>query len=52
MLRAALDIAEITASVYRVSDGDQALAFLNKLEPYSSARTPGISSSRPQSAKN
>ena len=38
----ALDQAGIAASVYRVSDGDQALAFLNRSGLYAMARRPGV----------
>ena len=40
LFRAALDQAGIGISVYRVSDGDQALAFLNKSGIYQKARRP------------
>ena len=40
LFRAALDEAEITASVYRVTDPETALEFLRKVGPYERARTP------------
>ena len=40
--RAALDEAGITVSVYRVSDGEQALAFLSKSGAYEAARRPAL----------
>ena len=40
--RAALDHAGIAASVYRVSDGEQALAFLNRSGIYKVARRPEL----------
>jgi chemotaxis family two-component system response regulator Rcp1 len=42
LFRLVLDQAGITASVYRVSDGEQALLFLRKHPPYAEARTPQI----------
>jgi len=42
LLRAALDAAGIGVSVYRVSDGEQALAFLNKSGVYQKARQPDL----------
>jgi CheY-like chemotaxis protein len=42
LFRAALDQAGIAASVYRVSDGDQALAFLNRSGLYAIARRPDV----------
>jgi CheY-like chemotaxis protein len=42
LFRAALDNAGIAVSVYRVSDGEQALAFLNKSGIYKMARRPEI----------
>ena len=42
LFRLALDQAGITASVYRVSDGEQALRFLRKQPPYEKARTPQL----------
>jgi two-component system, chemotaxis family, response regulator Rcp1 len=40
--RAALDEAGLAVSVYRVSDGEQALAFLNKSGDYEMARRPAV----------
>ena len=40
LFRLALDEAELQASVYRVSDGKQALDFLRKADPYQNAHTP------------
>jgi CheY-like chemotaxis protein len=42
LFRLALDEAEIPASVYRVSDGEQALDFLRKTGRYQKARTPAL----------
>jgi CheY-like chemotaxis protein len=42
LFRAALDEAGIGASVYRVSDGEQALAFLHHAGIYQSARRPEL----------
>ena len=42
LFRAALDQADIGVSVYRVSDGEQALAFLNKVGIYQGARRPDL----------
>ena len=42
LFRTALDHADIAVSVYRVSDGEQALAFLNRLGPYVTARRPEL----------
>ena len=42
LFRAALDQAGVGVSVYRVSDGDQALAFLNKSGVYRMARRPDV----------
>ncbi len=42
LFRAALDTAGITVSVYRVCDGEQALAFLRKDGVYREARTPEL----------
>ena len=42
LLRLALDQADISTSVYRVSDGEQALLFLRKQPPYQNARTPQL----------
>jgi CheY-like chemotaxis protein len=42
LFRLVLDEAGITASVYRVSDGEQALLFLRKQPPYEKARTPQL----------
>lgn len=42
LFRAALDEAEITASVYRVTDPETALAFLRKVGPYERAARPRI----------
>jgi len=42
LFRAALDQAGIGISVYRVSDGDQALAFLHKSGIYQKARRPDL----------
>jgi CheY-like chemotaxis protein len=42
LFRAALDEAGIDVSVYRVSDGEQALAFLNQAGVYRSARRPEL----------
>jgi CheY-like chemotaxis protein len=42
LFRAALDEAGIDVSVYRVSDGEQALAFLHQAGIYRSARRPEL----------
>src|SRR5690349_18735561 len=42
LFRAALDEAGIGVSVYRVSDGEQALAFLHQAGIYRSARRPEL----------
>ena len=42
LFRTALGHAGIAVSVYRVSDGEQALAFLNRLGPYLTARRPEL----------
>lgn len=42
LFRAALDQAGIAVSVYRVSDGERALAFLDKSGVYKMARRPGV----------
>jgi two-component system response regulator len=42
LLRAAIDEAGLPLNIYRVSDGEQALAFLLQNDPYKSARTPDI----------
>ena len=42
LFRVALEDANITAVVYRVSDGEQALAFLRNLDPYRSAPRPQL----------
>jgi len=42
LFRTALDYAGITVSVYRVSDGEQALAFLYRVGPYVTARRPEL----------
>jgi CheY-like chemotaxis protein len=42
LFRLALDQAEIPVSVYRVSDGGQALDFLRKTGCYEKARTPAL----------
>lgn len=42
LFRAALDAAGVTVSVYRVCDGEQALAFLRKDGIYREARTPEL----------
>lgn len=42
LFRKALDHAGIVISLYRVSDGEQALAFLNKLGPYVTAKRPEL----------
>jgi CheY-like chemotaxis protein len=42
LFRWALDEAGFPVSVYRVSDGEQALAFLRKSRPYQKARTPAL----------
>jgi chemotaxis family two-component system response regulator Rcp1 len=42
LFRAALDTAGVTVSVYRVCDGEQALAFLRKDGIYRDARTPEL----------
>lgn len=42
LFRAALDHAGIGISVYRVSDGEQALAFLHKSGVYQKARQPDL----------
>jgi CheY-like chemotaxis protein len=42
LLRAALDQAGISTSVYRVCDGKNALAFLSRSEPYQNARRPEL----------
>ena len=42
LFRAALDAAGVSVSVYRVCDGEQALAFLRKEGTYRGARTPEL----------
>lgn len=42
LFRAALDEAEITASVYRVTDPETALEFLGKVGPYEIAGRPKV----------
>ena len=42
LFRAALDSAGLAVSVYRVCDGEQALAFLRKDGIYANARTPEL----------
>jgi chemotaxis family two-component system response regulator Rcp1 len=42
LFRAALDQAGIKVSVYRVSDGEQALAFLHRSGTYTNARRPEL----------
>jgi CheY-like chemotaxis protein len=42
LLRAALDQAGISTSVFRVSDGQNALNFLSRSEPYQKARRPEL----------
>jgi two-component system response regulator len=42
LLRAAIDEACLSLNIYRVSDGEQALAFLLQLEPYTTAPTPDV----------
>jgi CheY-like chemotaxis protein len=42
LIRAALDTAGIAVSVYRVSDGEQALAFLSRSGIYKMARRPDV----------
>jgi CheY-like chemotaxis protein len=42
LFRAALDTAGVSISVYRVCDGEQALAFLRKDGAYRGARTPEL----------
>lgn len=42
LFRLALDEAQLSASVYRVSDGEQALDFLRKTGRYQKARTPAL----------
>ena len=42
LFRTALDYAGIAISVYRVSDGEQALAFLNRCGIYKMARRPEL----------
>ncbi len=42
LFRAALDEAQITVSVYRVSSAEAALQFLCKLHPYERAKTPRL----------
>jgi two-component system, chemotaxis family, response regulator Rcp1 len=42
LLRAAIDEAGLPVNIYRVSDGEQALAFLLQQDPYKSARTPDV----------
>jgi CheY-like chemotaxis protein len=42
LLRAAIDEAGLPLNIYRVSDGEQALAFLLQHDPYKSARTPDV----------
>jgi CheY-like chemotaxis protein len=42
LFRLALDEAELPVSVYRVSDGQQALDFLRKTGRYQKARTPAL----------
>ncbi|HMF77003.1 MAG TPA: response regulator [Bryobacteraceae bacterium] len=42
LLRAAIDEAGLPLNIYRVSDGEQALAFLLQTDPYTNARTPDL----------
>ena len=42
LLRAAIDEAGLPLNIYRVSDGEQALAFLLQHDPYKSARKPDV----------
>src|SRR4051812_36997777 len=42
LLRLALDEVGFTGSVYRVTDGEQALLFLRKSDPYGNTRTPQL----------
>jgi len=42
LFRAALEEARIPAVVYRVSDGEQALSFLNRTGPYEHAPQPDV----------
>jgi CheY-like chemotaxis protein len=42
LLRAAIDEAGLPLNIYRVSDGEQALAFLLQHDPYTAARTPDV----------
>jgi|SRR4051812_12061235 CheY-like chemotaxis protein len=42
LVRCALEEANISVSVYRVCDGEQALAFLRKVGQYDIARTPDL----------
>src|SRR5436305_9779340 len=42
LFRLALEEASFTGSVYRVSDGEEALRFLRKADVYQSARTPKV----------
>jgi CheY-like chemotaxis protein len=42
LLRAAIDEAGLPLNIYRVSDGEQALAFLLQHDPYTTARTPDV----------
>jgi two-component system, chemotaxis family, response regulator Rcp1 len=42
LLRAAIDEAGLALNIYRVSDGEQALAFLLRHDPYQAARKPDV----------
>jgi CheY-like chemotaxis protein len=42
LLRAAVDEAGLPLNIYRVSDGEQALAFLLQHDPYTAARMPDV----------
>jgi CheY-like chemotaxis protein len=42
VFRAALEEANIRVSVYRVSDGEQALTYLRRLEPYTAVTRPDL----------
>jgi chemotaxis family two-component system response regulator Rcp1 len=42
LFRAALDHAKIVVSVYRVSDGEEALRFLSRSAPYAEVKRPDV----------
>jgi hypothetical protein len=42
VFRAAVAQANIRVSVYRVSDGEQALVYLRRLEPYAAVTRPDL----------